>query len=502
MQTIKLSQNQKKLILCIVSCVVWGLIAHSYMLISSAFSHDSLNAFVADSAENRWKYSIGRFLVPLLRHFFGKISLPWTYGIVSFVIIGCVTYLITELFEIKKIMHILLTSGILIVNLTIIAMVATYLYELPYDMIALLFAVYAAYLMYKRSDFKTKYLLSGLLILLIEGIYQAQVCVIPVIVALITIQELARNNQKINKLLLDIVKYASVLLIATVIYSIINKIVCKIVNVGQTANFDFINGMGMNTVKNAIHAYLKVVRRIIMPFSSLNTILIVLIAVTPVITVVVNLIINMIKNKCGIWNYIMVGLIGLLLPLLMNLFGIINYYSHDLMLYTIFIIYPFILVITDMKIVCISIALLIWNNILVANSCYMEKVLEDKAMNSVMIRVLEDLEKRDDYEIGETKLIFHGYGPFEGRGIDGFEDYNEITGMFLPSPCPYGINWYFDAYGAYLKYDMNYPYNPVDPDYYNDHVDDFDGLDSPMFPNEGYITEYDDGVLIINMGFH
>ncbi len=276
------------------------------MLISSALSHDSLNAFVADSAENRWKYSIGRFLVPLLRQFFGKISLPWTYGIVSFVIIGCVTYLITELFEIKKIMHILLSAGILTVNLTVIAMVATYLYELPYDMIALLLAVYATYILYKSTNFKSKYLLSGLLIVLVEGIYQAQVCVIPVIVALITIRELSRNTQKISKLLLDIVKYASVLLLSTIVYSVINKIVCKVVGVNQTANFDFIHGMGMNTIKNAIHAYLKVVRRIIMPFSSLNTLLIIIVATTPVIILIVKLIIKMINNKCGIWNYILV----------------------------------------------------------------------------------------------------------------------------------------------------------------------------------------------------
>ena len=502
MQTVKLSQKQKKLILCIVSCVVWGLIAHSYMLISSALSHDSLNAFVADSSENRWKYSIGRFLVPLLRQFFGKICLPWVFGMVSFVIIGCVTYLITELFEIKKIMHILLTAGILTVNLTVIAMVATYLYEFPYDMLALVLAIYAVYNTYNGNNFWSKYLLSGLLIFLTEGIYQAQICVIPVIVALLTIKELVDNKNKISKILLDLIKKAAVLIVATAIYSIVNKIICSIVHVGQTANFDFIHGMGANTIRNAIHAYLKVARRIIMPFSSMNKVIIILIAVIPFISLVIKLISKMLKNKCGILNYLFVVIIGIFLPLLMNLFGIVNYYSHDLMLYAIFIIYPFILVTVDSKLVNIAIALLIWNNILVANSCYMEKVLEDKAMNSVMTRVLEDLESRDDYEIGETKLIFHGYGPFKTVGIDGFEDYNEITGMFLPSPCPYGINWYFDAYGAYLKYNMNYPYNSVDPEYYKDHEYNFDELDSPMFPNEGYITEYEDGVLIINMGFH
>ena len=104
-------------------------------------------------------------------------------------------------------------------------------------------AMVAANLMYKRSDFKSKYLLLCLLIVLYEGIYQVQVCVIPVIVVLITIRELARNNQKINKILLDIAKYAMVLLIATIIYSSIYKIVCKLVNVGQTANF-FIHGYG------------------------------------------------------------------------------------------------------------------------------------------------------------------------------------------------------------------------------------------------------------------
>ena len=53
-----------------------------------------------------------------------------------------------------------------------------------------------------------------------------------------------------------------------------------------------------------------------------------------------------------------------------------------------------------------------------------------------------------------------------------------------------------------MKYNMNYPYSPVDPDYYNDHVEDFDGLDMPMFPNNGYISKYEDGVLLIHMGFY
>lgn len=45
--------KDRRLILCLLSVLCWGLIAHSYGFFNCNFSHDSLNAFYATPLENQ-----------------------------------------------------------------------------------------------------------------------------------------------------------------------------------------------------------------------------------------------------------------------------------------------------------------------------------------------------------------------------------------------------------------------------------------------------------------
>ena len=44
--------SDKRLWLCLLATLVWGLVAHAYGFLNGNFSHDSLNAFYATDAEN------------------------------------------------------------------------------------------------------------------------------------------------------------------------------------------------------------------------------------------------------------------------------------------------------------------------------------------------------------------------------------------------------------------------------------------------------------------
>lgn len=504
--------KNKKLVLSLISTFIWGIIAHAYMFLSSNFSHDSLNALYFSDAEIKWKIAIGRFLVIPIRTMFGSVCVPWVYGLVSLIFIGLAVYLIVSIFEIENELFIILSAGILSINVTVTAMTATYLYELPFDMLAMLLAVAAVYYNIVGKNIIQKYIAPVIFLFLSMGLYQSYVCVAVMLYVLFAIYNLYKsegnNFSEIKSNILFLLKAAATVVVGVIVYFIINKVVCLLANVTQRGNFDFVYEIKNNLSKNLVHSYLKVVRRIILPFDSIPKVFLGICCVGLILICAILIIKRMVEAKCGIIKILFVIVMCALLPIFMNLFGLVNYYSHDLMLYSIFVIYPFIFkVIEDNsskikrlipRIASIFMVIIIWNNILVANSCYLRKEIENKAILSVMTRVLADLEKRNDYEIGETPLVFCGFGPFKWE-MQGFDNVSEITGMYFRSPTVPGIDWYFDVYKAYFDYVLKYPMVTVDKDTYDDCEEIVEDRWIPPFPYDGYIYN-NNGILIINLG--
>lgn len=498
--------------LCIISTFIWGLVAHSYMFLSSNFSHDSLNALYAGEAETKWKITVGRFLVIPLRALFGKLCLPWVYGIISLLFISFAVCALVRIFELEKPVYIVLSAGIMTVNITVTAMTATYLYELPFDMLSMLCAVLSAYAFFKFEKVIYKYVVSIALAFISLGLYQSYICVSVVIFVLVGIKKLYQSEGKsftdIKKTFGFLIKAACTVLASVVMYYVVNMVVCRIANITPKGNFDITNLTLEEIFKNTVHSYLKVARRVILPISEIPDVLILAACLGLLLVGIIVIVYKMIKNKCGLLKLIVTAVLALMLPLFMNLFGIVNYYSHDLMLYAIFVIYPFLFCVIEeneqiikkagIVAVCTCMALVIWNNILIANTCYLRKDIENKAVLSVMTRVVDDLEDREDYTIGETPLVFIGHGPFKWE-MEGFDNITEISGMYFRTPITYSIAWYFDVYKAYFAYVLKYPMVSVDEDTYEECEDYYEENYIPSFPSNGYIVNHD-GILIVNMG--
>lgn len=149
--------NQAQFRQSLLFTFLWGLAAHGYMFLSSSFSHDSLNEFLFEDWVSARKITAGRIFVPVVTFLRGRITAPWLIGLIGLTCIGIAVYFVTRIFDMESKWMICLTSGIFTVNLTVIALTATYIHDFDSDCLALLFAVMAVFL-WKSSEKHGKYI--------------------------------------------------------------------------------------------------------------------------------------------------------------------------------------------------------------------------------------------------------------------------------------------------------------------------------------------------------
>ncbi len=466
------------------------------MYFNSAFSHDALNALYASGTEEKLKLSTGRFFVPILRTIFGSITLPWFVGFFSLLMISLSSYLITYLFDIHSIPSIALSAAIMVTNSSVTAMNATFMHELHIDTVALLLSCLCAYYVIEKN----KVFLPIILTFLSLGIYQSFITVSVTTVVLTVILKMYDNKFNAKQSLHLLIKGALTISIGTVIYYIFNLVLCRLLKL----NPDNTINTGLGIISSIVKCYKYVIRRLLCPYSIwpwfiIGCLVILILGATCLIISK-----HLIKNKKSFELLLSTGLLALL-PIFMNSFGLVNPYVHDLMVYSIWILLVFcVRIIIENKgtqiiyTVCfIFFCIIIWNNLIISNTCYLKKNLEDKATLSVMTRVTYDLEQEDGYQLGVTPVMFIGNGPYRYY-IKGFEDVHTITGVDYRGPI-FGTNtWYYNGYQAYYDYFLNYPIVTISPEYFEKHVDEYKEM-IPSFPQKGYIC-YIDGVIVVNMG--
>lgn len=139
------AQTHRVLKYSFVFTFIFGFVAHGYCFLNVLFSHDNLIIF-ADRSEEQWKLTLGRFFVPIYRALRGGYNSPLLIGVLALLWISLSVYFCCRFFDIKSRAVTAAVSAVFTVNLTVIAQASTYLYELDFDMFALLCAVLAAYL--------------------------------------------------------------------------------------------------------------------------------------------------------------------------------------------------------------------------------------------------------------------------------------------------------------------------------------------------------------------
>lgn len=494
---------------------ILGFVTHGYFFANFMLSHDALNnLFIAGD----WsKANFGRIFyhvyMVLSR---GRIVFPWLIGILAMCWCSLAVYLILQLFEIEKDIHIFLISAICITNPTVYALTATYIHDLDADLFAMLLAVYSVVLWNKAMEEVNKKIRYGLLaagaviLSIVLGIYQSYISVAIALIMILSIKRLL-EQEEFQTVFIHGLHGIAMLGASAILYLSEIKIFSSLTGISIMDNQDY-NGLGnMSTVfsegllNGVLHAYMD----FFMSFKNLvssypgRTYLIIhmILAICIIVIVLYGLFKLNWKSK------ILVIVLGLLMPLGMNVSCALSSGTiHDIMRYAFWFVYvlAFILLLWILKesavtnktkkllhgIVMISLLLVISGNIQTANTIYVKKDLEYQSTLSYMTRVVERMEQQDGYIPSETPVVIVGENAI-GITRYGFEPYTNITGAELTSPITF--------YGTYEQY---FEYVLGTPILLSSNEDIANGIiveDMPVFPKEGSVKMIDD-TLVVKLG--
>ena len=226
----KKTTNEKEcLFFCMLTTFLWGLIAHAYCFLHSSFSHDSLTAFYATIYEEKAKIELGRFLAPIYRNIRGPVAMPWLIGFLSLIWIGLAVFLVVKIFSISSKKNIILISGITTVNITVIALLATYIFEADIDMFSLLMSILAVYI-WKKRGWIAAIIIGAPCVMISIGLYQSYLAVTISLIMFASIIELL-ENKTLKQVILKDVKAIFMVLLGGGLYYVLYKISYKITGI-------------------------------------------------------------------------------------------------------------------------------------------------------------------------------------------------------------------------------------------------------------------------------
>ena len=509
---LKMSKEQKsKIIYISVSTIVIWVITHGYRFMNNLYTCDALIEVFQDDI--LFQRSLGRFMHPLVMVMRGCISNPWFIGILSLFFMTASAYFIAEILNIDNPFVLILLSGLLICNNTLISSVAGFLPWMDVYTITLFLAVIGVW--FYEKDKLYGYILGSISFVCCMGFYQAYIDVAFALFVIITVKKLAEKNE-LNKILLKTLKTVGALLASGISYYAVYKIVCKLHHINVTSSYH-----GLTQVSNFENTSLLTVfldtyklffKFLFSPETFVSTILLgirvsnvwkVLLnagLVCCILAILAGLVAINIKNKIKI-SQIILEIIGLLLfPFAANFVCFMSKgIEHELMIYSFVFIYVFALLIIDLitkeskkkiyrYLLLIPFLIFIWNGFVYANQVYFKIDMEDRAAVSIATRIIDDIEDVEGYEAGVTPVRFVG-------ALDR-SDYMEPI-IYLKDVTVNG-NYntpftYERSLPFYLKYYLNVKINVFDAPVSSDAL-----ATMPCYPNEGSI-QYVDDVLVIKI---
>lgn len=501
----KLDNNKYMIFFCCASVFIWGLFAHAYAFLNSVYTHDSLLEFNANVYGNHWKVQLGRFFVPIYRALFGSdVVITWYTGLLGLLWISVAVFLVIKMFNITEKCIVVLISGIMTVNMSVSAIVATYMHDFDSYMFAVMMAVMAVFLWHK---YKYGFWVGSFCITIVLGTYQAFISVAIVLVILESIIALL-SSKCFKEVFVKGFKGIVMLLGGGLLYVIALKLVTFITGIELVTNrYNSLDHAFSSSIvellelllesyKDTFNWYFNVVNAYPQMFMIVISILL-------LVLVFVCLAQTFFKTIKG-WKerILLLGLL-LILPVGMNVTYILSQgMVHYLMVYAIWLVYVFALLLSrcDKKkiitsVICILVGIILLGNVKASNMLYLKKSLEHDANLSYFTRVLYSIEDSDEYISGKTPIVLIGEPQGISDNISGFEKYNQVTGM--DSMYSIGFTCKIRAQ-AYFRYIMANPVVWADENMWAVLETDERVIQMPSYPTDGCIQMID-GILVVKL---
>lgn len=501
---------------CGIGILFWGLLAHAYGFLHDSFSHDMLNALYADGVEVYWKMQLGRFGTVLYRRLVRvPLALPWLLGLLSLAWMALALFCIARLLKLRSRAALFFTAGLLAVNLSTIAMTATYLYEMDMDMLALCGAAAAA-LLWAEGGWVGA-LLGAVLLAGVLSLYQSFLSVAIVLVLLCCLRRLWEGEGFWGVFLSGLRSLVMFALGGGLYYALL-RLMIRLKNIPLDTNTDnsvyqiFTRESGASGLWETLRAvYDQVGAAFFDPARShLSREAVVCNALLLALSLLLLLVFLL---RRGGWAEKLLALaLLLLLPLGANVSCLFSSgAAHDLMKYAFWLLWLLPLLLLESvplprgekaarALAGLAALVLLWGNVQTANALYVKKDLEQDATLSLMTRVFARIEAEPDYVAGETPLVFVGTQAVLHNSVYGFAAYSDITGAEAPSAIPYSnASYYYNAYAAYCRYVLNV--RVAVPGFYTWQGLQYDERVAamPAYPAAGCIQTLD-GVWVVKLG--
>ena len=510
------AEEKQLFLLCFAAVFLWGLAAHAYGFLRASFSHDMLNALVVENVETYWKMQLGRPGIVLYRRLFrGLIAAPWLLGLLSLLWLGFSAFLTAKLFRIRGTIFPVLLAGILTVNLSTIAMTATYLYEMDANLFAVLLGVCAVFLWDRYGLFGS--LIGVFLVAGCMGTYQSLVSVPVTLLMLLSMTALLRGEAAATVVKKGL-RGIGMLLLGAALYYLLIRTMCtmKDINLAMDSYNSVDQAVSVSLIDRILHVYRTWAAAFWNPRASHIEKAVLLVNVLLPLSAASYLLILFSRKKGAVVEKLLFLILLLLLPLGMNTAQLsFSRDIHDLMKYSFWLFYllcllPFFIHPNEKRnglhpawpripAVLLTLLLLI-SNIQTANIVYTKKDLEQTATVSLLARVMSRIEQEEAYFEGKTPLVFAGISEELQTQLPGFEAYYDITGCESSSLIPnsnYSYN--YNAYAAALRWLLNSSAQIADRETWSVLQADERVLTMPCYPKDGCIQSLD-GVLVIRMG--
>ena len=511
-------QRKESILLCLCSVFVWGLLAHAYGFLHCNLSHDVLNAFSATRTEEIWKIELGRFFVPLYRAVFrGPITVPWLIGVLGLAWTAAAVYLVTRIFEIRAKSLTVLIAGVMVANITYTAQIATYVYEFDFNAFALLMAVCAVYFWEKDKGIWS-ILLGSLCVMVSIGIYQAFFAVAAALMVWKSVMDLF-GDKAVKKVFFHGLRGIAILAVGCVGYFLVGKVVYRVTGISPQSRTDVFS----SEAANPLRFYVGLIKPALHRFLSVTTLE--AYCGKPIRLIVT--VVSGILCAAAVWVFIRgkyrpdrIALILLLVAV--TPFAMLSTYflakgdnTHELTIYAYWLFYVFALIfafrLCDPDLIqgwpselvkllsCGVVCIVLWQNVVLANTAYIKKERETDVTLSTMTRVVSRLEAREDYSVGETTVAFIGVSELQNR-VPGMERVSKIIGLGPGVSIPNDTSrYYYNVYQAYFDYVLQYPIIFCEDEVHKQLKEDPRVQEMPAFPASGCM-EMIAGVLVVKMG--
>lgn len=506
-------EDRKLLIRGMICTYFLGLFAHGFALFNLSISHDAVFDFYDSIEAHQHQIGLGRVLEPLYREVTGSgLLMPWSVGVAAFFWTGLAVVLVCKMFGLSSWTEVLLTAGIMTVNISVTAVAASYMPWLAVDMFALFLAVMGAYCwrLYASSH-SLQYLLTGALAVTCSlALYQCYFAVSVVLMILLSVQSIIENKGA-PKVFWDGVSGVGMLTAGGGIYYLLMKIVCGLAGTPLAEGYyDSVTNLWDNQEnvwsrmvscikEEAAHFLAK--DENIYPYPVVWIVNMLLFGVCAYLAV------RLVRQRKTRFErggvkteWLLLTLLAAVLPFAAYMMRLLNTSVHDLMVYAVWLLYLLPLLLwkwtskeraadrTVHAFIVILLSFIVFSYIQTDNAVYVKKEVESKATLSLMTEILAEVERTEGYVPGETAVLFVGQVSDILQEMPGSQRLMGISGCNKSTAITYA--------GTYPAYFENVMLRDVKVVFDAGTGADEEVIKMPSYPQPGYVKMLDGTVVV------